>query len=87
MMEIFLHSAEVKDVICGNSDMLKTFKNNFLFQKCEWTFIHVNTCLSNLASSRIYVLGLFKLCVNNTLLTQQDYKSLECSNKISFGSW
>lgn len=72
MMEIFsTDPAEVKDVICGNSDMLKTFKNNFLFQKCQWTFVHKNTSLSNLASSRVYVLGPFKLCGNDTLLTQQ----------------
>lgn len=85
MMEIFsLYSAEVKDVVCENSDMLNTFKNDLLFQKCQWTFIHENTCLSNLASSGVHVLGPFKLCGNDILLTQQGCKSLEYSNKISF---
>lgn len=72
MIQIFfIDSPEVKDVIYGNSDMLNTLKNN-LFQKCQWTFIYENICLSNLVSSRVYVLGPFKLCSNDTLLTQQD---------------
>lgn len=80
MMEIFsLYSAEVKDVVCGNSDMLNIFLNNLLFQKCQWTFIHENTC-------GVHVLGPFKLRGNDILLTQQGCKSLEYSNKISFGS-
>lgn len=63
---------EMKDVVYGNSDMLNTFKSNLLFQKCQWTLINENTCLSNLVSSRVYVLGSFKLGGNDTLLTQQD---------------
>lgn len=70
MMEILsIDSAKVKDVIYGNSEMLNTLKNSLLFHKCQWTFIHENTCLSNLASSSVYVLGPFKFCGNDTLLT------------------
>lgn len=68
----FIDLAEVKDVVYGNSDMLKTFKKNLLFQKCQWTFIHKNTCLSNLASSRVCVLNCCKLCGDDISLTQQD---------------
>lgn len=84
MMEIFPIDS-VENVIDGNSDMLKT-KKYLLFQKCQWIFIYENTCLSNLASSRVHILGPFKLCDNSALLTQQDYKSLGYRKKISFGS-
>lgn len=46
--------------------------------------MHENTCLCNLASSRVDVLGSFKPRGNDTLLAQQDYVKALSTEKDFF---